>query len=146
MDPSKHDSGFHLMFLDQVAAASVGGSPSAALAMGTASAMGGPEKRMRDGMGMGMGMGGSGDPQKDNLVERVKGFQRLSPEHKNLWCMYSDTYLGGVRDPARHDTNTLYEFCVNHEVPEMGAGGGAGFGSMGMGPAGFGAVAGMGGR
>merc|ERR1712217_321241 len=90
-----------------------------------------------------MGMGaGSGDPVKDALANRVKAYQRLGTEQKELWSLYADTYLGGVRDPSRHDANTLNEFCVNHEVPEVGIGasmGGGMGGGMGMGPSMMGA-------
>merc|ERR1740121_3617157 len=85
--------------------------------------------------------------QKDSLVMRIKQFQNLGPEHKELWCAYCDTYLGGTRDPARHDEATLNEFCVNHGVPELSGGapgmvppasaqmgGCAGVGAMGMDP------------
>merc|ERR1719343_777975 len=81
-------------------------------------------KRMRD------SPVSSGDPLKDSLVQRVKNFQRIGNDQKELWAMYADTYLGGARDPARHETATLHEFCVNHHVPELGPGGGM---PMGMG-------------
>lgn len=82
--------------------------------------------------------GGSGRLEHgsiDYLVAQVKAFQRLDPQAKELWSQYADTYLGGVRDPARHDVNTLAEFCAAHEVPQLppqaspqGGGGGGGGG------------------
>merc|ERR1719162_365133 len=74
-------------------------------------------------MGGGGGKGGggmqmsSGDPVKDALVNRIKGFQRMGPEQKDLWHRYSDAYLGGKRDPGKHDTATLQEFVNNHNLP-----------------------------
>merc|ERR550525_1698252 len=81
---------------------------------------GNPAKRMRS--------SGGSDPTKDALVERVKAFQRLGAEHKELWNLYVDSYFGGTRDPSRHEAQMLYEFCVNHGVPEVG--GSAGLGAM----------------
>merc|ERR1719394_1000201 len=34
-----------------------------------------------------------------------------------MWGLYADTYLGGIRDRARHDPETLREFIDNHGVP-----------------------------
>jgi len=109
-DPSKHDGAFHTQFFEMLAqTASMGGG-------GGDMGMGGPAKRMRDGSGMAMGMMGGGSA-KDMLVGRLKAFQRSSPDNKELWGTYADTYLGGVRDPTRHDEQTIQEFCVNHQVP-----------------------------
>merc|ERR1712051_448114 len=77
-----------------------------------------PAKR-KDSFGTAMGMG-FGGPQ-ELLVNRVKAFQRMGNEQKELWGAYADTYLSGVRDPSRHDAATLEEFCTNHQVPELGA-------------------------
>merc|ERR1719282_1910770 len=48
---------------------------------------------------------------KDTLVAQVKNFQRQGEQQKELWSMYADMYLNGIRDPARHDAATLHEFC-----------------------------------
>merc|ERR1719330_2186016 len=82
-----------------------------------------PLKRMRDSAGMGYGTMSSGDETKDALVAQVKNFQRLGGDQKELWGAYADTYLGGVRDPSRHDASVLHEFCANHNVPAVGGGG-----------------------
>lgn len=130
-DPSKHDAGYHIKFFDQL-------SQQACLAVGIDSmAMAGgehPSKRMRDASGMAIDTsslivdGG----MKATLVAQVKQFQRSGQDPKELWCAYADTYLGGVRDPARHDAATLHEFCVNHRVPSVDASALAGpFGMMG---------------
>merc|ERR1719323_1972822 len=88
-----------------------------------------PLKRMRGADSMAVGMGNGG--MKEALVAQVKQFQRMGTQQKDLWGTYADTYLQGVRDPSRHDAATLHEFCVNHHVPEVDAGGGS-FGSMPM--------------
>merc|ERR1719251_870575 len=105
----RHDSNFHAKFLEYIASSSLGGGGG----MGEM-----PAKRMRDASGMGMGVVG-GDPIKNALVQQVKAFQK-TPEGKELWGQYVDTYLGGVRDPARHDAATLQEFCTNHGVAAPG--------------------------
>lgn len=110
-DPAKHDDAFHLKFFEalaQQAAMSMGGDMSAMAGAGA----------KRDASGMIVGMGG-GSP-KDMLVNRLKAYQRSSPDNKELWATYTDTYLGGVRDPNRHDEATLTEFCDNHGVPNVG--------------------------
>merc|ERR1740129_1186637 len=77
-----------------------------------------------DGMSGGLmsgGMGGasvvsSGEPSKDQLVFKVKAFQRSSEEQKQAWWTHCDTSLAGVRDPARHDATTLQAFLSSHGV------------------------------
>merc|ERR550532_3523135 len=59
----------------------------------------------------------TGDPEKDELINRIKAFQRGGQEQKEVWWNYCDTHLGGNRDPARHDVNTLEDFAVCHGVP-----------------------------
>merc|ERR1712110_1048102 len=54
----------------------------------------------------------TGDPQKDELINRIKAFQRGGQEQKEAWWNYCDTHLGGNRDPARHDASTLEDFAV----------------------------------
>jgi len=88
-----------------------------------------PMKRMRtDDMGKGKGkdMGGGGGwgggGPKEHLVTQLKQFQRMGEDQKALWAEYADQYLGGVRDPNRHDAATLHEFCMNHGVPGVEAG------------------------
>lgn len=64
--------------------------------------------------------GGNGPPApgtKDYLVAQVKSFQREGQQQKELWATYADLYLGGVRDPNRHEYATLLEFISNHNLP-----------------------------
>merc|ERR1711971_430828 len=97
-----------------------------------------PQKRMRTDDYSAAGGGSwsqgvsSGDPRKDTLVHSLKAFKRMGDDYKNLWGMYCDTYLGGIRDPARHTTETLQEFITNHHVPIVSPGqtGGAPAGMM----------------
>lgn len=156
MDPAKHDATVHAKFLDLIAGLAIGNSGSSLTpTMGPSES---PAKRMRDSSGIGIGTsfgggggggfvgghggagacgGASGGSAKEALVSQVKNYQRLGTEQKELWSAYADTYLGGVRDPARHDAATLGEFCANHDVPNVGVGGCCGGGgcsgmSMGM--------------
>merc|ERR1712137_970162 len=62
----------------------------------------------------------SGGARKDELVARVKNFQRADTNQKEMWWSYSDSYLNGVRDPARHTVEALQEFVDSHSVPNGG--------------------------
>lgn len=62
---------------------------------------------------------GAGDLLKDQLVQQVKAWQRQSAEQKEIWHTYADTQLGGVRDPARHDTATLQGFARTYALPSL---------------------------
>jgi hypothetical protein len=83
---------------------------------------------------------GSGDP----LVQAVKAFQRQGQEQKDAWHTFCDTTLGGNRDPARHDSNTLQQFCAMHGVSVDTSGGGMSGGGMSGGGMGGGMSMGMG--
>lgn len=113
-DPTRHNSDFHQKFFDTLAQqASVAVQANPSLLGGAAGEP--PSKRMN----LGPGGGGTGDPIKDQLVAMVKQYQRLDQRQKDLWNLYADTYLNGIRDPARHESTTLHEFCVNHQVPQV---------------------------
>lgn len=93
------------------------------------------------GMGMGPpvkkgpGMGAmSGDPMKDQLVMKVKAFQRLGEENKQAWHHFCDTNLGGVYDPNRHDVGALQMFVSQYGVQDLSGGGGCGGSRSGLGP------------
>merc|ERR1712083_21997 len=66
------------------------------------------------------GMGSGGGTLKDELVNAVKGYQRLGQGEKEAWWNYCDTQLEGVRDPMRHDEATLKYFVEMHDVPPAG--------------------------
>lgn len=125
-DPLKHDNAYHVKFLDCLA-------QQACMSLALVPALvEQPAKRMRDASGMPWGTSASGDSSKDQLVVQVKAFQRQGEAQKDLWGRYADTYLGGVRDPSRHDAATLQEFCTNHGVPPVSGGESSGRGSMGV--------------
>lgn len=124
-DPSRHDAGTLQEFCQNHQVPSAGSNGA--------------------GGGAGKGGGGMGaaDPGKSALVERIKSFQRASPDSKELWWNYADTYLGGNRDPNRHLAHELKEFCDNHGLPGAGGGGmraGAGSAAKSMGGGGAGAM------
>jgi len=56
-----------------------------------------------------------GGPSNSDLVERVKALQRRDQETKEAWWRLCDEILGGVRDPARHDLETLQIFVSDNE-------------------------------
>merc|ERR1719482_1708145 len=66
-----------------------------------------------------MGMDGSswgGDVGKDELISKIKNFQRSSEEQKQAWWTYCDSQGDGNRDPARHDTDFLQAFLTKHGI------------------------------
>jgi len=48
--------------------------------------------------------------QKAALVEEIKSLQRGNPDAKEAWWSYCDNFLGGVKDPNRHDEPVLSKF------------------------------------
>merc|ERR1712151_862257 len=87
--------------------------------------MGGPKGGSMGGPMMGMG---GADPQWESLVARIKSYQKMSDEQKETWWSYCDEQLNGVRDPARHDSETLQYFIDYCGVPAVGAAGKGGAG------------------
>lgn len=49
------------------------------------------------------------------LVERIKRLQRSSAQAKQAWIEYTDTELGGKRDPNLHTASALEAFLANWE-------------------------------
>lgn len=102
-DPAKHEASFLIGFLDYL-----GTQGSIAMQLGT----GGYFK----GTGKGTMLLGSSDPMKDQLVQKVKSYQRSGPDQKQAWWDYCDNSLGGVRDPSKHAAGTLKQFLQSHAV------------------------------
>merc|ERR1712226_665233 len=59
----------------------------------------------------------SGDSDKDALIDRIKSFQRSGSENKEQWWSFCDDQLKGIRDPLKHDADTLQQFCDSYGVP-----------------------------
>jgi len=59
---------------------------------------------------------GTGDPQKDALVEKIKAFQRSGEEQKQAWWSFCDQQQAKFRDPARQDIETLQMFCTGYQL------------------------------
>lgn len=53
---------------------------------------------------------GTGDPVKDELVAKVKAYQRAGEQQKETWALYAEAQQGGFRDPARHGVAILEHF------------------------------------
>jgi len=128
-DPVRHDTSFLVGFIDFVA-------QRASMSLGTPM-IGSepPAKRMRHGdwssdWGMSTGLTamdmqvGPMNPTKDQLVMRVKGYQRQGEAAKEKWASFCDTHFGGVRDPNRHDAATLQQFLYFAGDVDAGMGGG----------------------
>jgi len=130
-DPAKHDANFHTKFFDALAEGFLAWSAGGGV---VGAGDGPPAKRMRDNTGMALAIS-SGDPVKDALVQQVKAYQRIGEAQKGIWGQYADTYLGGTRDPNRHDASMLKDFCQMYGVPAVDPssnflGGGVGMGGM----------------
>lgn len=113
-DPSKYDDSYIQQFfayvgelasfdLDQIAA--TGSSASSAKRSWSAGS---------DPAAKRMASGPAFDPEKALLVEQVKVVQKAGQETKELWWKYCDDYLGGMKDPGRHDARVLKEFLTTH--------------------------------
>lgn len=144
-DPMKHDSSYHLKFFDFLAQQAYLSMSMDPMAQGAVEP---PAKRMRGAGAAVWSIGVTGDSTKEQLVQQVKNFQRQGEPQKELWGKYADLYLGGVRDPSRHDAATLQEFCTNHGVPPVDMGGvavgmAAGMGGIGAGMGTMGSVVGV---
>jgi len=60
------------------------------------------------------GNAGATDSSKVDLVNKIKALQRSDPEAKNNWWQFCDENLGGVKDPNRHDADTLAQFLETY--------------------------------
>ena len=65
---------------------------------------------------------GTRDSQKDDLVRKIKSFQRRSAPQTAAWWKYAEEELGGVRDPAKHDVIILEQFCEKHGITARSGG------------------------
>jgi len=51
---------------------------------------------------------------KAALVDKIKALQRSSPEAKAAWWQFCDDHLGGIKDPMRHEEESLQSFLLQH--------------------------------
>lgn len=72
------------------------------------------------GSGKGWGKSGKkssgGSAEMNELIGKIKDFQRSSEENKQAWWAYCSEHGGGNRDPARHDAASLREFLNSSGV------------------------------
>jgi len=52
--------------------------------------------------------------EKAALVDKIKALQRSSPEAKSAWWSYCDEHLGGIKDPMRHEEESLQTFLQQY--------------------------------
>eukprot|EP00933_Yihiella_yeosuensis_P004235 TRINITY_DN108610_c0_g1_i1.p1 TRINITY_DN108610_c0_g1~~TRINITY_DN108610_c0_g1_i1.p1 ORF type:complete len:309 (-),score=74.96 TRINITY_DN108610_c0_g1_i1:52-978(-) len=124
-DPAKYDDNFVREFLNYVGELAASGLADIALEQGIEVGVDGapaPGKRMRGGddfrppaKRQATGGGAGGDARKDPLVQKIKDLQRSSPEAKQQWWEFCDTHGGGVKDPNRHEWETLELFLQSIE-------------------------------
>jgi len=131
-DPAKHDSSFLEGFFDFVGSMALGrGGMAGGWGMG--------------GMGMGMGAQGgpplkrgpgasSGDPAKDQLVTKIKAYQRQGEAQKQTWYSFCDVHLSGFYDPGRADMDILNMFVQSNGIQDIQPDWGGGGGGNGVGP------------
>jgi len=130
-DPAKYDESFTVGFIDyvgqlvsadlQAQAAEQGVALDGASAGGQKRPWSGapqqpPAKRMAVSSGAAKAAGGAAvDPEKAALVDKVKAFQRTGTEAKNAWWAFCDEHNQGVKDPIRHDKESLEQFLAGYE-------------------------------
>jgi len=61
---------------------------------------------------MGGGMAGPMDPEKEPWVNKIKVYQKSSPEAKEAWSQF----IGPTKDPARASLEKLTEFCTTFGI------------------------------
>lgn len=86
-DPNKHDESSLQMFLSEYANGFV------------------PEENGKD-----KESHGTGDAAKDELVAKIKAYQRTGEAEKETWKTYAEAQIGRYRDPALHDIAILQHF------------------------------------
>jgi len=68
-----------------------------------------------------LGVSTSGDPEKDDLISKVKHVQRMGQMQKEVWYTYCEKLGSGNRDPSRHTKESLRHFLESFqrgEIPE----------------------------
>lgn len=142
-DPTRYDDAFLVAFLDyagQLASADLGAQGGVEKAPSYAAAGGGqkrpliplgsagaspalqpPAKRPATGVWTasagtsGAAGNAAADPEKAELVQKIKALQRTDPEAKSAWWTFCDEQLQGIKDPNRHEKETLQQFMAGYE-------------------------------
>lgn len=57
---------------------------------------------------------GGGDAEKTELVNKIKALQRSDPDAKGAWWQFCDEQMEGVKDPNRHEKETLQQFLMSY--------------------------------
>jgi len=135
-DPQKHGHDFHAKFLDFMASMSLGHNATQALQgleqpakrmryegeKGAGGGGKGGRKGHDDGGGgarngkggppggYNSGGAGHGSSLKDAMVRQIRQFRFEGQAQDALWTAYSDSYLGGTRDPSRVEEAELLDF------------------------------------
>ena len=114
-DPARHDEKFIRGFIDYLGELATNGLSSIATSQGInideivqtnkRPPMGAepPTKRFKQ----------EPDEIKLPFAEKVKSLQRANPAAKEAWWAFCDASAGGLRDPMRHDTDSLQAFLTS---------------------------------
>eukprot|EP00406_Dinophysis_acuminata_P009501 CAMPEP_0179232500 /NCGR_PEP_ID=MMETSP0797-20121207/11891_1 /TAXON_ID=47934 /ORGANISM="Dinophysis acuminata, Strain DAEP01" /LENGTH=254 /DNA_ID=CAMNT_0020939621 /DNA_START=78 /DNA_END=842 /DNA_ORIENTATION=- len=120
-DPAKYDESFIVSFMDYVGQLAIGelgvvteGADGAST--GQKRPLGGamaqpPAKRALTMPGKYPG----GDGEKLELVDKIKALQRTDAEAKGAWWQFCDEHNQGIKDPNRHDKDSLQQFLSGYE-------------------------------
>eukprot|EP00449_Zooxanthella_nutricula_P025073 CAMPEP_0198542586 /NCGR_PEP_ID=MMETSP1462-20131121/58050_1 /TAXON_ID=1333877 /ORGANISM="Brandtodinium nutriculum, Strain RCC3387" /LENGTH=262 /DNA_ID=CAMNT_0044272817 /DNA_START=81 /DNA_END=869 /DNA_ORIENTATION=+ len=113
-DPTRHPNEFINGFLDYLGGLASGDLDAQAEKQGVDFESRGIKRSSDDGLAWMPGAKRPAaialDPEKAELVEKIKSLQRTVPEMKHAWESFCDESCGGVRDPARQDVSMLRVF------------------------------------
>lgn len=126
LDPTEYESEFltgFVEFIGDLAMREMGGTEAGEYLMSSTKRPAEGSEAMPPAKRMAIAMLGSADEgDKTALVQKIKALQRTDPEAKNTWWTYCDKHLEGIKDPNRHDADTLQRFLEEY-CGEGGAGG-----------------------
>merc|ERR1712061_404761 len=54
----------------------------------------------------------SNDPLRNELVDKIKSYQRMGDAQKENWHLFCDTNMQGKRDPSRASVDSLQTFVA----------------------------------
>ncbi|CAL1132360.1 unnamed protein product [Cladocopium goreaui] len=129
-DPSKHEDSFTKSFIEYVGEIAANGLSALASSQGinleeVVGQSGGTKRPATGGAASPAGMPAKQgrfdmdtSAQKQALVDKVKHLQRTNMSSKESWWVYCDQQCGGMRDPMRHDVNSLEAWLASQGVVE----------------------------
>jgi len=119
-DPTKYDDDFISGFVNycgELACSAMGiqpgdSPPGDGGCGGTKRAM--PSSAMGQGPPAKRAAIGGADDEKTELVNKIKALQRSDPDAKSAWWQFCDESMQGIKDPNRHEKDTLQQFLMSY--------------------------------